>query len=147
MPDARVVIRPAAAIRTYMIVFACVWFGLLGAMTIGILVAEPWPAVLFPIGMLVFGGFIISSNLRMRVVAEGDELRVRNFVREERIPRASITRFVDHAPGGMPSRLGGVIAVLLDDGRLIDLRATGGGPFARGRRTDHRQRLDRWLTG
>ena len=145
MREVRLIIRPPLALRIYMVLFGALWCGLVGVVLVGTLVDGPSGFALIPLLMLGGGGFIISSNLRMRVVAAGAELRVRNFLEEQRFERATILRFVEHTPGGLPAPFGGMVAVLLDGGRLVDLRATMSGPFGRARRAANLSRLQRWL--
>jgi hypothetical protein len=129
-PAAMLVIRPAFAVRAYIVAFGMVWLGLVGSMMVATVVQGPSVASLIPAGMFAFGSVIIASNLRMRVVGDLNELRVVNGLSEQRYPRSAIQAFVEHQMGGVPSRFGGGVAMLLNDGRLIDLRATFGAPSA-----------------
>lgn len=81
--------------RIYVIVFGIVWFGILGVALVGGLRHQPSGTVLIPLLMLAFGAVLISSNLRMSAIAESNELRVRNFVSEQRYDRSAISRFVE----------------------------------------------------
>jgi hypothetical protein len=144
-PSAMLVIRPAFVVRAYTVAFGMVWLGLVGSMIVVTVVQGPSVASLFLAGMFAFGSLIIASNLRMRVVGDLSELRVVNGLSEQRYPRSAIQAFVEHQVGGLSSRLGGGVAMMLNDGRLIDLRATAGGPFSRSTRDRHLATLQQWL--
>ena len=144
-PSGMLVIRPAFALRAYMVAFGTVWLGIVGSMMVLTVVQGPSLALLFLAGMFGFGAVIISSNLRMRVVGDLHELRVVNWVSEQRYPRSDIQDFVEHQVGGLPSSWGGGVAMLLDNGQLIDLRATAGGPFSGSNRDRHLETLRQWL--
>ena len=139
------VIRPALVLRAYIVAFGMIWLGLVGSMMVATVVKGPSVATLFLAGMFAFGAIITSSNLRMRVVGDLNDLRVVNGVSEQRYPRSAIQAFVEHQMGGLSSRFGGGVAMLLNDGRLIDLRATFGGPFSRSNRDRHLETLQQWL--
>lgn len=146
MPD-NVVIRPTLALRLFTLAFAIVWFGFLAAGLVRALRDGRAVVIAVPILMMVGGVLIFRSNLRMRVIADAQGLRVRNFVREHRYPIGDVDRFVEHGPNGMPERLGALIAVLLTDGRMIDLRVTTTGPLGRARRAHVLRTLRAWLDG
>ena len=143
--DGRIVLRPPLPARVFTSLFAVVWLGLLGVGFVSGLRSGTSGFILVPLLMMVYGGIIISSNLRMHAIAESDEIRVVNFIRERRFCRSSVVRFVDHTRGGMPMALGGMIAMLLDDGRMVDLRATRHGPFGRSCRDHDLKHLQVWL--
>ena len=133
-------IRPSPVNRVIVVVLAVAWTWLrlrgLGAGDgVGVI------NVVFTVVGLV----LIGSNLTLRVVGDGDVLRVRNLYREVRNDRREIDSFVMHSPGGLPPALGQGVAALLADGRLIDMRATVTGPFGAARRARHRERLQAWL--
>lgn len=131
--------------RVWTAVFGTLWCGGIGFGVVKSIIDGPSGLSVMLLGMLAFGSAIISVNLRMRVVADGDGLHVRNFFREQHHPAASITQIVEHTANGMPSALGGRLAVMLTNGRLLDLNATTSGPFGGARRERQRQQLQDWL--
>ncbi len=147
MADALLVIRPALVGRVYSLVFGVIWVGLLGFGVVHNIASGEGVALIPMLPMLLIGCVIVSINVRMRVVVTAQELRVRNFVIESRFARGEIDRFVLHTPGGMSSAFGGVIAMLLISGRMIDLRATARGPFGKARTDLYLAQLEAWLRG
>ncbi|MEM9514444.1 MAG: hypothetical protein AAGA42_06260 [Actinomycetota bacterium] len=138
-------IRPSLPVRIYLVVFGLFWCGLVGAMLAASVANGPGvPTVLLTL-MLIVGVVVTTANLRARVVAGPTELRVVNFAAEQRYPRSSIDRFIEHTPGALPRSLGGVTMALLRDGRSIELRATMRGPFGTNQRQRNLEALQRWL--
>lgn len=94
--------------------------------------------------LAVIAGTMLWS-VRIRVVADTDELRVRNFVIEQRHHRRTIECFVECSPAVLPLAFGGSVAILLTNGRMIELRVTRSGPMGRRRRDEQLARLGTWL--
>src|SRR4051794_26485188 len=91
--------RNPRVMRVYGVVFGIVWCGLLVANIIGASVARSWAAVPVGLLMLAWGAFFITRMPRLAVIAQGDELVVRNMWRTRRIPRDEIQDFRIGNPG------------------------------------------------
>ena len=139
-------LRPSLLLRIYTIAFGIVWCGFLAFAFVAVVKNRDYLPAIFIVGLFAFGAFFSSSQACMRVVADGDELRVRNYVTENRFHRSEIDRFIECSLSGMPSAFGGEIAMLLTDDRLIGLRATQSGPLRNSRRAKILQRLRGWHT-
>jgi hypothetical protein len=123
------------------------WVGFLGVAFVRNVRDGSVGAAVGLLAMMAVGGIICSVNWRLRVIADPDGLHIRNIFRERHVDRADIAAFMDHAPGGLPSVFGGVIAVRLNSERLIDLRATSTGLLGRSRMKADLTRLQNWLHG
>ncbi|MFN8022874.1 MAG: PH domain-containing protein [Acidimicrobiales bacterium] len=140
-----IVIRPPLVSRVYVSLFGVLWLAIAVFTLVSALDHGTLPGAAISLGLLAAGGFVILSNITLRVVADGDELRVRNLFRDERYARSQIERFVEHHTPAMPKSMGGMIAVVLRDGRLVDMRATSRGPLGRAQRDEALRRLRAWL--
>src|SRR5882757_2469300 len=82
----------------YKRIFPIVWFGLLALFVVGGLIYASeanqfLPFLVFPIGMAIFGFFIMRNlvfDLVDEVLDDGDALVVRNGSEEERVPFSEI---------------------------------------------------------
>ena len=138
-------IRPPLAGRVFAIAFGVFWLsfpvrGIVSAITEG-----DGGFLAFLVPFTAFGVFVIGSNLRMRVRADANGLRFRNFWRQETYAASDIAAFMVHSPNGRSSGFGGMVAVVLHSGRIIDLRATSTGRFGSAKREVHLRRLQHWL--
>lgn len=142
-----VVVRPPILLRAYGIVFGLAWSVFFSAILLrGVLREGADASLLVVVPFAAVGPFAVAGSLRARVVADSGGLHVVNYLRVHRYPAASIDRFVSHAPNGLPASWTATIAVLLDDGRLIDLHATSRGRFGAAGRDERLIQLQGWLT-
>jgi hypothetical protein len=141
----RVVIRLSGKRLAVGLAFASVWLGILLPITAVTLVYAPSPR-LIPLVLLTVAGFLMGARtLGMSVIADGNGLRVRNAWRQKRFASSDIDSFFEYSPVGKPIEQGGVVAVKLRSGRIVNLLVTATGASGREARTVNAARLQDWL--
>lgn len=139
------VIRLPLAARAYVVVFMCLWCGIVLAGLIAA-AADGSATVLVPLLMLAFGLTLGYRILRLSVVIGPQDLLVRNFYRTRHIARADVEGFRQGALSQQPFTRG--VYVLLRDGTVFPLDVTGRPYFfGRGKEllNERIQLLQRWL--
>ncbi|HEX2274138.1 MAG TPA: PH domain-containing protein [Acidimicrobiales bacterium] len=114
---------------------------------VGALVGGAWAALPVGLAMLAWGGFFIGRMSRLAVIAEEQELVVRNLFRTHHIPRSAIEGFrIGNPPPMMP--FGKTIHVLVRDEAIVTADVfMASGLTGRGRRSleARLQQLREWL--
>jgi hypothetical protein len=111
--------RLPKVLRAYFLVFAVIWFGVLGSNLPAVLRSGGFEAIPFLLIMGLGGGLIFYRMSRMAVVAEGDLLMLRSFFRTYRFTRQVVEGFRIGRPS-MSMPFGRTIRVL--EQRLDALR-------------------------
>lgn len=143
--DDRIVIRHSLLVRVGFSAFATLWGGFLCSSVVKTLRDGTAASLLTELAMLAVGSGFLSVFLRMRVVADADGLHLRNFFREHHHSVDTIVQVVDRPITGGSNALGGRLAVMLTNGRRLDLHVTKSGPFGQAGRDRQLRQLRDWL--
>ena len=119
VPDDRtLLIRLPMASWVSVMIFGVLWCGLLLVALVASLRALFLPGVLVPLVMLTLGGLLFYRILNLSVLANDDELVVKNYARTRRIPKADVEDFrIGGAPYGQ--LYGKSLVVLLCDQTVL----------------------------
>jgi hypothetical protein len=121
-------------LRIYSIAFGFVWCGFLLFMFVALIIAGGGPVLIFPLAvitvMLGFGAPFIYRSIRLAVIAEGDQLIVRNRAGTRRFHREEVEGF----RLGAAQTFGKTIYLLLGNDDIVGLDVSVRSGFMAGTR-------------